>query len=45
MAGIFELSVGKMLTVYHHGIEKKLPYDGFKIDSERDIKSLIQIDY
>ena len=39
MAGISELSVGKILTVYHHGIEKKFHYDGFEINSERDIKS------
>ena len=45
MAGISELSVGRILTVYHHGIEKKFYYDGFEIDSERDIKSVLQIDY
>ena len=39
MTGISELSVGKILTVYHHGIEKKFRYDGFEINSERDIKS------
>ena len=35
----------KMLTVHHHGIEKKFHYDGFEINSERDIKSLFQVDY
>ena len=45
MASICELSVGKILTVYHHGIEKKFHYDGFEINSERDIKSVLQIDY
>ena len=45
MASISELSVGKILTVYHHGIEKKFHYDGFEINSERDINSLLQIDY
>ena len=44
MASISELSVGKILTVYHHGIEKKLHYDGLKINSERDIKSVLQIE-
>ena len=44
MASISELSVGKILTVYHHGIEKKFHYDGFEINSERDIKSVLQID-
>ena len=34
-----------MLTVHHHGIEKKFHYDGFEINSERDIKSLFQVDY
>ena len=43
MASISELSVGKILTVYHHGIEKKFHYDGFEINSERDIKSVLQI--
>ena len=42
---ISELSVGKILTVHHHGIEKKFHYDGFEINSERDIKSVLQIDY
>ena len=45
MAGISELSVGKILTVYHHGIEKTFNCDGFEINSERDIKSVLQIDY
>ena len=43
MASIFELSVGKILTVYHHGIEEKFHYVGFEINSERDIKSILQI--
>ena len=43
MASISELSVAKILTVYHHGIEKKFHYDGFEINSERDIKSVLQI--
>ena len=43
MATISELCVGKILTVYHHGIEKKFHYDGFEINSERDIKSVLQI--
>ena len=29
--------MGKVLTVRHHGIEKKFHYDGFEIISERDI--------
>ena len=45
MASISKLSVGSILTVYHHGIEKKFYYDGFDINSERDIKSVLQIDY
>ena len=45
MAGISELSVGKILTVYRHGIEKKFHYDGFEINSERDIKGVLKIDY
>ena len=45
MATISELSVGKILIVYHHGIEKKLHFDGFEINSERDIKSVLQINY
>ena len=45
MSSISKLSVGKILTVYYHGIEKNLTYDGFEIDSERDIKSVLQIDY
>ena len=45
MASISELSVGKMLSGYDHGIEKKFHYDGFEINSERDIKSVLQIDY
>ena len=32
MYSISELSVGKMLTVHHHGIEKKFRYDGFEIN-------------
>ena len=44
MASIFELSVGKILTVHHHGIEKKFHYDGFEINSESDVKSVFQID-
>ena len=45
MAIISELSVGKILTGYHHGIEKKFHSDGFEINSERDIKSVLQINY
>ena len=45
MAGISELSVGKILTVYHHGIEKSFHYDDFEINSERDIKRVLRIDY
>ena len=45
MASISELSVGEILTAYHHGIEKKFYYDGFEINSERDMKSVLQIDY
>ena len=45
MASISELSVRKILTVYHHGIEKKFHYAGFEINSKRDIKSALQIDY
>ena len=45
MASISELSVGKILTVHHHGIQKKFHNDGFEINSERDIKSAFQIDY
>ena len=44
MASISELSVGKILTVHHHGIEKKLHYDGFEINSERDVKSVLITD-
>ena len=44
MASIPELSVG-IVTVHHYGIEKKFHYDGFEINSEKDIKSVIQIDY
>ena len=44
-ASISELSVDKILTVYHHGIKKKFHYDGFEIYSERDIKIVWQIDY
>ena len=42
---ISELSVGKILTAYHNGIEKKFYYARFEINSERDIKSALQIDY
>ena len=45
MASISKLSVVKILTVYDHGIEKKFLYDGFEINSKRDIKSVLQIDY
>ena len=45
MISISELSVGKIFTVYHHGIEKKFHYDGFEIHSERDIKSVLQINF
>ena len=46
MASISELSVSKILSVYHLGIEEKFHYDGFEINSEReDIKSVLQIDY
>ena len=51
MASVSELSVAKILTMYHHGIEKKFHYDGFENNSERDIKSVqvdksvLQIDY
>ena len=45
MAGISELSVGKILTVYHHGIEKNFHYDDFEINSERDIERVLRIDY
>ena len=44
MASISEQSVAKILTVYHHGIEKKFHYDGFEINSESDIKRVLQID-
>ena len=40
-----ELSVGKILTVYHHGIQKKFHYADFEINSESNIKSALQIDY
>ena len=43
MASISELSVGKILTVHHHGTEKNFHYDGFEINS--DIKGVFQIDY
>ena len=42
---ISELSVDKILTVHLHGIEKKFYYGGFEINSERNIKSVFQIDY
>ena len=45
MASISELRVGKILTAHHHGIQKKFHYDGFEVNSERDIKSVFQIDY
>ena len=45
MASISELSVGNILTVYNHGIEKKFHYDGFEINYESDIKNILQIDY
>ena len=45
MASISELSLGKILTVHHDEIEKKFHYDGFEINSERDIESVLQIDY
>ena len=45
MASTSELIVGKFLTVHHHGIEEKFHYDSFEINSERDIKSVLQIDY
>ena len=45
MASISEPSVCKTLTVYYRGIEKKFHYDAFEINSERDIKSVLQIDY
>ena len=41
MASISELSVGKILAVYHHGIEKNFYYDGFEINSDWDIKSVL----
>ena len=40
MASISELIMGKILTVHHHRIEKKFHYNGFEINSERDIKSV-----
>ena len=45
MYSISELSVDKILTVHLHGIEKKFYYGGFEINSERNIKSVFQIDY
>ena len=45
MASISELNVPKILTVYHYGIEKNFHYNSFEINSERDIKSVLQIDY
>ena len=45
MASISELTVGKILTFYYHVIEKKFHYDGFEINSESDVKSVLQIDY
>ena len=45
MASISELRVGKILTVYHRGIEMKFHHVGFEIISEKDIKSVLQIDY
>ena len=32
--------MGKVLTVHHHGIEKKFLYDGFEINSERNFGKL-----
>ena len=32
--------MGKILTVHHHGIEKKFHYDGFEINSERNFGKL-----
>ena len=43
MASISELHMGKILTVYYYGIEKKFHCDGFGINSERDIKSALQL--
>ena len=37
--------MGKILTAHHHGIEKKFHYDDFEINSERNIRSVFQIDY
>ena len=45
LLSISELNVSKILTVHHHGIEKKSHHDGLEINSERDIKSVFQIDY
>ena len=45
MACISELSVGKIFTAYHDGIDKKFHYAGFEIHSERDVKSVLQINY
>ena len=45
MTSTSELSLGKVLTVHHHGIENKFHYDGFQINSERDMKSVLEIDY
>ena len=45
MASISELSVGEILTVHHHEIEKKFHYDVFEINSERGIESVFQISY
>ena len=37
--------MGRILTVHHHGNEKKFHYNGFEINFERDVKSVFQIDY
>ena len=44
MASISDLSVGKILTVHHHGIEKKFHYDGFEINYEKEIKKVATSD-
>ena len=45
MSSISELNMGKILTMYNPGIEKKVHYDGLEINSEKDIKSVLQITY
>ena len=37
--------MGKVSTVHRHGLRRSSHYDGFEINSERDIKSVFQIDY